>query len=240
MNNLWHKWRNRHDQREYWQTSSEIYSYGWLKKIVITILLFLAVYEIHIANNVLTPYIDNNVKYIVTAHIDFNNLAAQVKQYASSHNIDLMVINKVKTTLTKPADPLLYMQRPTNGKVLVPYGWRNDSALTREVMQEGIVFDATQSDSISAAAPGTVKIVSENIQYGKIVIIEHGRNIETLYGNLREVLVGQGEIVSQGQIIGKAIVKDKTTPTVYFEIRENGKAIDPLKRLRSEAAAEGK
>lgn len=239
MINLWRKWLSRREQREYWQNPSETNSYGWLKKIVIATVIFTVVYEGHSTNTIFTSHIDNSVKYIVSTYIDISYFSEQVKEYAKLHNIDLTVLNKVKTTLAKPADPLLYMQRPINGKVLVPYGWRNDEVLRREIMQEGILFDASQTDSVLAAASGNVKIVTESTQYGKILIIEHGRNIETLYGNLRDVFVLQGETVSQGQIIGKTILKEKTAPTLYFEVHENGKAIDPLKRLRSDAA-EGK
>jgi murein DD-endopeptidase MepM/ murein hydrolase activator NlpD len=240
MISLWQKWVNRREQREYWQTASDTYSYGWLKKIVIAALLFSAVYEIHVTDTMLTPYIDNEVKYILNTNIDISSLTEQAKQYASLHNIDLTALNKVRTTLSRPADPLLYMQKPIGGKIALPYGRRTDAVLKREVMQEGILFDASESDSVTAAAPGTVKIVTENTQYGKILIIEHGKNIETLYGNLREILVSQGELVSQGQIIGKVITKNKAEPTLYFEVHENGKAIDPLKRLKGDAAAEGK
>ncbi|MCE5287371.1 MAG: M23 family metallopeptidase [Pelosinus sp.] len=232
----WKKWLNHREQPDYWQTSPDTYSYGWLKKVVIAALLFLAVYEMHITNTVFTPYIDNGVKYILNTEIELSYFAEQVKEYASLHNIDLTALNKVKTTLSRPADPLFYMQKPSSGKIIVPYGWRTDAALKREVMQEGIIFAASQSENVTAAAAGTVKIVTENAQYGKILIIEHGRNIETLYGNLREVLVAEGEMISQGQIIGKVITNSKVLPTVYFEIHENGKAIDPLKRLRGQTA----
>ena len=78
--------------------------------------------------------------------------------------------------------------------------------------------------------------MTDSAQYGKVMIIEHSRDIESVYGYLGEVLVKQEEVVSQGQIIARSGKNSLTAlPLLYFEVREKGKAIDPLSRIKGEA-----
>ena len=72
--------------------------------------------------------------------------------------------------------------------------------------------------------------------------MEHSQDVDTLYGHLGEILVKQGDIISQGQVIGKVGKTGMVSgPLLYFEVREKGKAINPETRLKGDSpTTEGK
>lgn len=145
------------------------------------------------------------------------------------------MLKRVQSTVSKPADPLLYMTKPADGKLSAHFGWQTHPVLKQEMMNDGIGIEAQLGSSVRAAAPGRVKTVSESAKYGKTVIIDHGQEIETMYGHLGEVLVKAEDTVSQGQVIARVGKSGITSgPTLYFEVREKGKPIDPLTRIKGE------
>jgi murein DD-endopeptidase MepM/ murein hydrolase activator NlpD len=146
--------------------------------------------------------------------------------------MDVSVFKRLGGNVTKPADPYMYMTRPVEGKVVAPYGWQVHPVLKQEVLQEGIGLEAALGSPVRAAAAGRVKAVAETARYGKVLVVEHGREVETLYGHLGEVLVREGETVSQGQLVARVGKTGMTAaPLLYFEVREKGVAVDPLPRL---------
>ena len=64
--------------------------------------------------------------------------------------------------------------------------------------------------------------------YGRLVIIDHGDGLETRYGHMSSISVSAGEVVSAGDTIGHVGQSgDATGPHVHFEIRKNGRTLDP-------------
>ena len=67
--------------------------------------------------------------------------------------------------------------------------------------------------------------------YGNLVIIKHGENLLSAYAHNREMLVHEGQEVATGQVIAHMGEVVRQNPTLYFELRQNGKPIDPLAYL---------
>jgi len=243
IRNKWknNNWRENRGEEYSWQDDDLHYDYGWLKKIVIATMIFAIVYSAHISETTIGRFIDKGVRYSLSLQTDFNYIIEQVINHAPP-TMDVSILKKVQTTVSRPADPLLYMSAPINGKIISTFGWQGNSASKQDVMQEGIAFEDVIGTSIRAAASGKVKTIAESAQHGKILILEHSQELESLYGSLGEILVHQGDAVSQGQIIGtlgKRGTNDKGI--LYFEVREKGKAIDPMTRLKGNfPALEGK
>jgi murein DD-endopeptidase MepM/ murein hydrolase activator NlpD len=225
----------------YRQRNTQWREYGALIKVVIAVAVFTIAYCLHISDTTVGKLADAGVRRMVTTSTDFQYVLQKVSVYLPVH-LDMSALKKVQATLSKPADPLLYMIKPVNGKIADSYGWYMDPATKKETMREGIDLAAAAGANVYAAAGGKVKIVSDTPGQGKTLILEHEHNIETVYGHLGETIVKAGEMVSQGQIIGKvAGIEQNKNSGVYFEVRENGKAIDPLSRLQGDTApAEGK
>jgi murein DD-endopeptidase MepM/ murein hydrolase activator NlpD len=97
----------------------------------------------------------------------------------------------------------------------------------------GILRDLT----IRAAAPGVVEAVGFATGfegYGNIVLVRVGPEIETLYAHLSSVGVHVGDVVAQDQQLGVAGCTGYCTGThLHFEVRRDGKAVDPMRWLAS-------
>jgi murein DD-endopeptidase MepM/ murein hydrolase activator NlpD len=90
---------------------------------------------------------------------------------------------------------------------------------------------------VVAAGGGIVKSVGEDEVFGKVVMLSHGRGMETLYGHNDEILVTHGDSVHVGEVIARLGSSGQSSaPHVHFEVRGEGRAIDPgqfIKELRS-------
>ena len=119
----------------------------------------------------------------------------------------------------------VHWQRPANGKVVKKFSrWRNDA--------KGIDIGGKKGNAIFAAADGKV-VYSGNglISYGNLIIIKHNKTFLSAYAYNRKLLVKEGDMVKAGQQIAEMGHKDKQSPRLHFEIRKNGKPVDPQKYL---------
>ena len=98
----------------------------------------------------------------------------------------------------------------------------------------GIDFPSPQGTPVMAAESGTVTtVLYSNKSYGNRVIIDHGNGISTLYGHNSSISVSLGQKVSKGQTIaGVGSTGRSTGNHVHFEIRINGKPINPTSYVR--------
>ncbi|WP_378953148.1 M23 family metallopeptidase [Pelosinus sp. sgz500959] len=243
IGNNWksNRWGEQRREEYSWQDTEFRHDYSWLKKIVVAAVIFIGVYCAHISETTLGTTIDEAIHYTLSAQVDLNEVVEQVVSHVPP-SIDRSVLKKVQMVVSKPADPLLYMSKPVAGKIISPFGWRVHPISKQEMMHEGIDIEAVLGTNIRAAAAGKVKAVTETAQYGKMIILEHGQDVDTLYGHLGEIIVNQGDTISQGQVIGRVGKSGMVSgPTLYFELREKGKAIDPETRLKGDfPTVEGK
>lgn len=85
---------------------------------------------------------------------------------------------------------------------------------------------------VVAAAAGSVAYASNGLRgYGNLVIIRHAAGFLTIYAHNRRLLVQQGQQVSQGQKIAEMGNSDSKQVELYFELRQNGKPVDPARAL---------
>ncbi|MCX6044747.1 MAG: M23 family metallopeptidase [Chloroflexi bacterium] len=110
------------------------------------------------------------------------------------------------------------------------YGW-----LTQEYRYDHRAVDiaANMGTPVTAADRGVVIRAGWNNQgYGLFVVIDHKIDYVTLYAHLSEVLVQEGDVVAQGQVIGKVgSTGNSTGPHLHFEIRDFGRLANPLELL---------
>ena len=100
-------------------------------------------------------------------------------------------------------------------------------------MHEGLDIAVNTGTQVRASADGVVRFAGWNGGYGYLVVIDHGRGIETRYAHNSRILVRRGQRVKRGEVIAlSGSTGNSTGPHVHFEIRQNGKAVDPLRYLR--------
>jgi murein DD-endopeptidase MepM/ murein hydrolase activator NlpD len=94
----------------------------------------------------------------------------------------------------------------------------------------GVDYGAPYGSPVYAVAEGVVKRAGWMGGYGKAVIIRHSNGFETLYGHLSSILVKVGDRVEQGRMIGRVGSTGLSTgPHLHFEVRKDGKLVNPLK-----------
>ncbi|MDQ3122459.1 MAG: peptidoglycan DD-metalloendopeptidase family protein, partial [Actinomycetota bacterium] len=112
---------------------------------------------------------------------------------------------------------------PVNGTVVSGFGWRWGR------MHEGIDISASSGTPNWAAAAGTVIHAGWLGGYGNLVVVDHGDGLATAYAHASAILVGVGQLVSQGETVSLVgSTGNSSGPHLHFEVRVNGVAVDPL------------
>jgi murein DD-endopeptidase MepM/ murein hydrolase activator NlpD len=119
--------------------------------------------------------------------------------------------------------------RPVDGPIVSGFGYRVHPIFRRVKFHYGVDISAPSGTPIRAAADGVVVFAGWRRAYGNTVIIDHGNGVATLYAHCSRILVSEGEVVKQGQVI--ALVGStglSTGPHLHFEVRHYGEPINPL------------
>lgn len=123
---------------------------------------------------------------------------------------------------------------PVQGTVRTGYGWWRHPLYRDWRVHTGLAIATPVGSTVHAALPGRVVDIYHDNYLRTVVVLEHGGQVRTLYGNLQEVAVTLGASVSQGRVLGRAAgsIQDANVGEAYFEVRHRGQAIDPLPYLR--------
>lgn len=107
--------------------------------------------------------------------------------------------------------------------------WPTDrSGAVRSVPGGGILLSGVLGQDVRAASAGRVVYSGSGLRgYGNLIIIKHADSLLSAYAHNREMLVHDGQDVAAGQVIGH-MGSAQQSPVLYFELRQNGKPIDPL------------
>ena len=102
-----------------------------------------------------------------------------------------------------------------------------------EELHPGIDLAVPEGSDVRAAGGGTVEAAGNDSSYGLFVLLRHPAGYETMYGHLSRVLVSRGDDVKAGQVIALSGNTGRSTaPHLHFEIRHNGRSIDPSTMVR--------
>ena len=97
---------------------------------------------------------------------------------------------------------------------------------------KGIDIAGVQGQAVKAAADGEVLYVGEEVRsYGKLILISHNRSAITAYAHNDSILVAKGQQVREGQQIATMGSSEADSVRLHFELRLNGKAVNPLPYL---------
>ena len=112
---------------------------------------------------------------------------------------------------------------PAAGPVVAPF----DDAKTK-----GLAIGGKAGDPVYAAADGRVVYAGSGLRgYGNLVIVKHNANYLTAYAHNQALLVKEDQIVKRGQKIAEMGSTDADRVELHFEIRKQGKPIDPSRLL---------
>lgn len=112
------------------------------------------------------------------------------------------------------------------------FGVRHDPINGTKRFHAGIDVAAQEGSPILAAAPGIVRRVGHRGGYGNAVEIDNGNGISTLYGHASALAVKEGDSVKAGEPVAFVGQTGRATgPHLHFEVRKDGKPIDPNSAL---------
>ena len=122
---------------------------------------------------------------------------------------------------------------PGHTRITSPYGMRRHPILRTNRMHTGVDIGAPNGASIVAVDHGCVVKVGWYGAYGRVVMVDHGNGIVTMYAHTSAALVNVGDPVQKGQTIAKVGSTGWSTgPHLHFEVRINGKYTNPLNYIK--------
>jgi septal ring factor EnvC (AmiA/AmiB activator) len=112
---------------------------------------------------------------------------------------------------------------------MAAFGKVKHPEFSAELFRKGIDIEAPYGEQIRAVEGGRVIFADRFPGYGKMMVVDHGDRYYTVYAHLSELLKKNGETVRKGEPI--ALVGDSDSlagARLYFEIRKDGKPLDPV------------
>lgn len=166
---------------------------------------------------------------------DINQLDAIVQEMQQEIKVREQSLSELKEALEQRnavlnATPSIW---PTNGDITSRFGWRSSPWGGRSGdWHPGIDIANSTGTEIVAAADGEVVHSGWFSGYGKMIEIDHGNGIVTIYGHNSQNVVSSGQRVKKGQLIAyMGSTGYSTGPHLHYEVRVNGTAVNPASFL---------
>ena len=156
---------------------------------------------------------------------------------ASSNNlnslIDKLLIKLVSGEGLDISDKKGRLKLPLKGRILNKFGRKRVKEYESYIVYNGINIRVRRGTPVQAVFDGKVLYTGELEGYGNLVIVGHGKEYHSLYGHLDSIKVAANKVVKTGEVI--ALSGDSGSlegETLYFELRKNGKPIEPVRWFR--------
>jgi len=161
------------------------------------------------------------------------NIKTRKELVAASNNLNKL-IKKLLVKLDSGegieiSDKKGRLKLPLNGRILNKFGRKRVKEYDSYIVYNGINVQAKKGSSVKAVFDGKILYAGELEGYGNLVIVGHGNEYHSLYGHLDDIKVSVDKAVKTGEIIGLSGDSGSLEGEVlYFELRRNGKPIQPL------------
>jgi len=120
--------------------------------------------------------------------------------------------------------------RPTDvGWTSSRFGFRKDPFTTKQTFHRGLDFSVPVGTEVRVTGDGVVMAVQQQRGFGRVIKVDHGNGVVTVYAHLNEQLVKKGTRVKRGDIIAKSGNTGRSSaPHLHYEIRIGGRPVNPL------------
>lgn len=159
---------------------------------------------------------------------DLDRLAADIEQREQQLDVleSLLSNRKLKKESALAGRPVI------KGWMSSRFGRRTDPFSGRLAWHEGVDFAGKDGSDIVSVGSGVVTWAGERYGYGLLVEVNHGGGYTTRYAHAKTVDVKVGDIVKKGQVLATMGSSGRSTGAhVHFEVRFNGKAVDPSRYI---------
>ncbi|MFV1956574.1 MAG: murein hydrolase activator EnvC [bacterium] len=161
---------------------------------------------------------------------DRNTRLLQELEASSARLIQLIKALQRQASTGDSAFPLLKggLKPPVSGKVIVDFGRNRNDRFNTYTLSRGITIQSAEGTPVRSVYRGKVLFADWFRGYGRIIILDHGGSYYTLYGHLSALHVEVGQEIEANEVIGLAGDSGSLEgPALYFEIRHQGKPVDP-------------
>ena len=147
------------------------------------------------------------------------------------------VASPVATPVPSPASttPSAAVATTSGGDDDLGWIWPSNGAVISgfdEVKNKGVDIAGNAGDAVVAAADGKVVYADSGLRgYGKLIILKHNNTFLTAYAHNQNLLVKEDQVVKKGQKIAEMGNTDADRVKLHFEVRRQGKPVDPAKYL---------
>lgn len=122
---------------------------------------------------------------------------------------------------------------PVKGRLITRFGPSRDNRFGTAIVRNGIEIAAVEGTPVRAVHGGLAAYVAPFAGFGNLVILDHGGGAFTMYGHLAEARVAHGSRIPRGSVVGTVGLAPAGGAALYFEVRVDGRPVDPLQWLRS-------
>jgi murein hydrolase activator len=121
---------------------------------------------------------------------------------------------------------------PARGPISSRFGRQPSSRFGTSIVRNGIEIAIPDEQPVRTVHEGVVAFADQFTGYGNLVIVEHGEGTFSLYGHLSAMQVPKGAQVAALAVLGRSGRNPNGVPALYFELRVDGKPVDPLQWLQ--------
>lgn len=199
----------------------------WLVSIVAVVLIIVSLLISSAVKNYKLAYGDSGIKAQIT-QLETEN--AQLESDKAELNEQLASLNSIleeKHSAEQQAAEAAKAEAvptglPLDGTAVLI---QDPNAPEGETVKGRVVFTAMEGTAVVSAGSGTISAVSTDVDYGNIVVIDHGNGYVTTYRTTASIRVKQGDTVRKNDVIG---VMSENDELLAYEIEKDGVAIEPL------------
>ena len=150
----------------------------------------------------------------------------------SSKELEVLILKKVAARKGGKVLGSGALAWPLKGRITSRFGYRRHPFWGGRHFHTGLDIANKYGSPVKAADSGEVIFSGWWDGYGKAVVVDHGRMTTTVYAHLSRIYKQVGAVVAKGQILGLAGSTGYSTgPHLHFEVRKNGKPVNPVKFL---------
>lgn len=178
-------------------------------------------YHIHVGQVV---YLKGHAPIILNKPVMQLPITKSIKVTQKSFIPKLKKMEPEPKLLSEPSGNIKHWIKPSRGPIVASFSNSN----------KGINISGHLGDPIFASAKGKVVYSGDGLRgYGNLIIIEHNQIYMTAYAHNQSLLVKEGDWVKAGQVIAKMGNSGTHKVMLHFEIRKNGKPINPMIYLKN-------
>lgn len=150
----------------------------------------------------------------------------------SSKELEVLILKKVAARKGGRVLGSGEMAWPLRGRITSRFGYRRHPLWGGRHFHTGLDIANKYGTPVKAADSGEVIFSGWWDGYGKAIVVDHGRRTTTVYGHLSRIYKQVGAVVAKGQVLGLVGSTGYSTgPHLHFEVRKNGKPVNPIKFL---------